>query len=137
LAIVAVAAATSVYLAVALPGNGETRVMLTLLALSLLCASVLYLAIPGAPTPPDRLIPIRFGGDPGRFTLRRHGRRRVDIHAGGVVVARLVASDYGDELVIDPRVSRVCDIADFGAALGRAIEQVAAADSSSGVRVER
>lgn len=78
---------------------------------------------------PLRWIPIRFSGDLGRFELRSLGDgRRVEVRTGEAVVAELVATDEGDELVVDFSLADDPEVDAFGAAIGMAIEMVAAAD---------
>ena len=86
---------------------------------------------------PLRWIPIRFSGDLGRFELRSRGDgRRVEVRTGEAVVAELIASDEGDELVVDFGLADDPDVDDFGAAIGLAIEMVAAADEDLPARRE-
>lgn len=74
-------------------------------------------------------IPLRFSGDRGRFELRPRGDgRRVEIRAGSEIVAEAIASDEGDELVLDFEAIGDAELEAFGAAIGQAIEMVAAAD---------
>lgn len=78
---------------------------------------------------PLRRIPIRFSGGLGRFEVRSRGDgRRVEVGTGETVVAELIARDEGDELVVDFGLADDPDVDDFGAAIGLAIEMVAAAD---------
>jgi hypothetical protein len=83
------------------------------------------MAAPG----PLRWIPIRFSGDLGRFELRSRGDgRRVEVRTGEAVVAELIARDEGDELLVDFGLADDPEVDAFGAAIGLAIEMVAAAD---------
>ena len=76
-----------------------------------------------------RPIPIRFGGNLGRFTLRALGDgRRVEVRAGEDVVAEAVATDEQDELILDLEAVDDTELDAFGAAIGQAIEMVAVAD---------
>ena len=78
---------------------------------------------------PLRWIPIRFSGDLGRFEVRSRGDgRRVEVRTGEAVVAKLIARDEGDELVVDFGLADDPDVDAFGTAIGLAIEIVAAAD---------
>ena len=78
---------------------------------------------------PIRWIPLRFSGDLGRFELRPRGDgRRVEIRAGSEIVAEAIASDEGDELVVDLEATSDAELEAFGAAIGQAIAMVAAAD---------
>jgi hypothetical protein len=78
---------------------------------------------------PLRWIPIRFSGDLGRFEVRSRGDgRRVEVRTGEAVVAELIARDEGDELVVDFGLADDPEVDAFGAAIGLAIEMVAAAD---------
>ncbi len=78
---------------------------------------------------PIRWIPLRFSGDRGRFELRPRGDgRRVEIRAGSEILAEAIASDDGDELVLDFEAIGDAELEAFGAAIGQAIEMVAAAD---------
>jgi hypothetical protein len=82
-----------------------------------------------APPKPQRRIPIHFSGGLGRFELRSRGDgRRVEVRTGEAVVAELIARDDGDELVVDFSLADDPDVDAFGAAIGLAIELVAAAD---------
>lgn len=76
-----------------------------------------------------RAIPIRFSGSLGRFTLRPLGDgRRVEVRAGTEVVAEAIATDERDELVVDLETVDDAELDALGAAIGEAIEMVAAAD---------
>ena len=78
---------------------------------------------------PIRWIPVRFSGDLGRFELRARGDgRRVEVRVGSEVVAEAIASDEGDELVLDFEAASDSELEAFGAAIGQAIEMVAIAD---------
>ena len=76
-----------------------------------------------------RPIPIRFSGQLGRFTLRpRQDGRRVEVRAGGEVVAEAIASDERDELLVDLEGVEDDELDALGVAIGKAIEMAAAAD---------
>ena len=76
-----------------------------------------------------RAIPIRLSGNLGRFTLRSLGDgRRVEVRAGAEVVAEAIATDERDELVVDLDAVDDAELDALGAAIGEAIEMVAAAD---------
>jgi hypothetical protein len=78
---------------------------------------------------PLRWIPVRFSGGLGRFELHSRGDgRHVEVRSGEAVVAELIATDEGDELVVDFDLAADPDVDAFGAAIGLAIEMVAAAD---------
>ncbi len=99
-------------------------------------ASIRYAHDRAAPEPP-RVIPIHFSGDLGRFEMRSLGDgRRVEVRTGEAVVAKLVARDEGDELVVDFSLADDPDVDAFGAAIGLAIEMVAAADEDFPARRE-
>jgi hypothetical protein len=86
---------------------------------------------------PSRGIPVHFSGGLGRFELRSRGDgRRVEVRTGEAVVAKLVARDEGDELVVDFSLADDPDVDAFGAAIGLAIELVAAADEDLPARRE-
>jgi hypothetical protein len=77
----------------------------------------------------ERRIPITFSGNLGSFELRSRGDgRRVEVRNGAVVVAKLIASDDGGELVVDFSMVDDADVKAFSAALGLAMEVVAAAE---------
>lgn len=81
-----------------------------------------------------RAIPIRFRGDLGRFTLRAHGDgRHVEVRAGSDVVAEAIATDARDELVVNLESVDDAELDALGAAIGTAIELVAAADEARDV----
>jgi hypothetical protein len=97
------------------------------------CVALYHMAAPK----PQRRIPIRFSGGLGRFELRSRGDgRRVEVRTGEAVVAELIARDEGDELVIDFSIADEPDVDAFGAAIGLAIEMVAAADEDLAPRPE-
>ena len=98
-----------------------------LLFASLIRYAALQRRIP-MPTFP-RPIPIRFGGNLGRFTLRALGDgRRVEVRAGADVVAEAVATDEHDELILDLDTVDDTELDALGAAIGQAIDMVAVAD---------
>jgi hypothetical protein len=105
--------------------------MLPLGAWLILAALTRYVA-PGDAAVPEsvRRIPIRFSGGLGRFTVRSHGDgRHVEVLGPGkTVVAELFATHERDELVVDFGLADDPDVDAFGAAIGLAIEMVAAAD---------
>ena len=85
----------------------------------------------------QRRIPIRFSGGLGRYELRSRGDgRRVEVRTGEAVVAELIARDDGDELVVDFSLADEPDVDALGAAIGLAIELVAAADEDLAPRPE-
>ena len=97
------------------------------------CVAPYHMAAPK----PLRAIPIRFSGGLGRFELRSRGDgRRVEVRTGEAVVAELIARDEGDELVIDFSLADEPDVDAFGAAIGLAIEMVAAAEEDLAPRPE-
>jgi len=76
-----------------------------------------------------RWIPISFSGELGRFELRSRGDgRRVEVRAGPEVVAEAIATDEGDELVLNVPMVAEAELEAFGSAVGQAIEMAAAAD---------
>jgi hypothetical protein len=79
--------------------------------------------------PTLRAIPLSFSGSTGRFKLRPRGDgRRVEVHAEGEVVAQAIATDFRDEIIVVADAIPDAELGDLGAALGQAIEMVAAAD---------
>jgi hypothetical protein len=79
---------------------------------------------------PRPLIPIRFSGPLGAFSLRPRGDGRlVQILSSKVVVAEVQASDFRDEIRILRTVTPDV-VEDFGSALGQAIEMACAADEA-------
>jgi hypothetical protein len=98
-------------------------------------SAIRYLAL-HAERPPEahRSIPLRFSGELGRFELRpRADGRRVEVRAGPEVIAEVVASDEGDELVLNDELVADSELEAFGAALGQAIEMAAVADEDGPV----
>jgi hypothetical protein len=80
---------------------------------------------------PLRWIPVRFSGGIGRFELHSRGDgRHVEVRSGTALVAELIATDEGDELVVDFDLAGDPEVDAFGAAIGLAIEMVAAADEA-------
>lgn len=76
-----------------------------------------------------RWIPITFSGELGRFELRPRGDgRRVEVRDGPEVVAEAIATDEGDELVLNVPLVAESELEAFGSAVGQAIEMAAAAD---------
>lgn len=76
-----------------------------------------------------RWIPLRFSGPIGSFGLRPRGDgRQVEVRAGSVIVAQVIAKDDGDEIVLESEAVADSELEAFGAALGQAIEMAAAAD---------
>jgi hypothetical protein len=114
------------------PAAATIRYAAALLGVWLLVASLIrYAALHRRLTMPTfrRPIPIRFGGNLGRFTLRARGDgRRVEVRAGAEVVAEAVATDERDELVVDLEAVDDAELDALGAAIGEAIEMVAVAD---------
>jgi hypothetical protein len=53
----------------------------------------------------------------------------VEVRAGAEVVAEAIATDDGDELVVDFDAPEDSELEAFGAAIGQAIEMAAAADA--------
>ncbi len=79
---------------------------------------------------PRPLIPIRFSGPTGAFSLRARGDGRlVQILAAKVAVAEVQASDFRDEIRILRPVTPD-EVEDFGSALGQAIEMACAAEEA-------
>ena len=129
----AVALATlSIVAALVIPAASAVRSAAALIGVWLLFASLIrYAALHRRVRMPTfrRPIPIRFGGNLGRFTLRSRGDgRRVEVHAGAEVVAEAVATDERDELVVDLEAVDDAELEALGAAIGEAIEMVAVAD---------
>jgi hypothetical protein len=78
----------------------------------------------------SRWIPLRFTGELGRFQVRSRGDgRRVEVRAGVDVVAEAIATDDGDELLVDFEAPDDSELDAFGTAIGQAIEMAAAADA--------
>jgi hypothetical protein len=129
-----VVAVIAIALVLVLPGPPALRVTVVLVGAWLLIGSVFrYEALRQRVSLPmfRRSIPIRFGGNLGRFTLRALGDgRRVEIHAGAGVVAEAIATDEGDELVVDLEAVDDADLDALGTAIGAAIEMVATADEA-------
>ena len=129
----AVALATlCVVVALVTPAASTIRLAVALIGAWLLFASLIrYAALLRRLQMPTfrRPIPIRFGGNLGRFTLRARGDgRRVEVRAGTEVVAEAVATDERDELVVDLEVVDDAELDALGSAIGEAIEMVAVAD---------
>jgi hypothetical protein len=105
--------------------------LLLLLAWQTVATAILHLNRRAAANrPPVRAIPLHFEGDLGRYSLRSQADgRTVQIRDGATVVAELVATDDGDRLVVDPEAAGGSEVESLGAALGRAIEMVVAADA--------
>jgi len=125
-------ASLSVVVALVTPAAPAIRFAAALIGLWLLFASLIrYAALRRRLHMPTfrRPIPIRFGGNLGRFTLRARGDgRRVEVRAGAEVVAEAVATDERDELVLDLEAVDDAELEAFGSAIGEAIEMVAVAD---------
>ena len=118
--------------ALAAPIEPAPRMVLVLLASWLLVAAILRVrdADPDLQSAKRRWIPLQFEGDPGRFRMVARGDgRRVQVHDGPHVVAEAIATDIGDELVINSVPVEEADLEAFGAALGQAIDMAAAADA--------
>lgn len=115
-----------------LRGDDIARFAMLALATWLILATLIrYVASRDAAVPESvRWIPIRFSGGLGRFEVRSRGDgRHVEvIGPGKTVVAELIATHERDELVIDFDLADDPDVDAFGAAIGLAIEMVAAAD---------
>ena len=129
--LVALTAALYVLVMLLSPLQPMQRHAAALLGIWLCIASLIrYLALrTESSREPIRWIPVRFSGDLGRFELRPRGDgRRVEIRAGSEIVAEAIASDEGDELVLDFEAIGDAELEAFGAAIGQAIEMVAAAD---------
>ncbi len=127
----AMSAASFVLLSLILPIEPMYRYALALLGAWILFASLIrYAAMRANPSPHGkRWIPLRFTGELGRFRLRPRGDgRRVEVRAGVEVVAEAIASDDGDELVVDFEAVADSELEEFGTAIGKAIEMAAAAD---------
>jgi hypothetical protein len=74
-------------------------------------------------------IPLRFAGSTGRFSLRPRGNgSRVEIVTGDAVVAEIVATDLGDEIVVDTAEVADGDVVYLGSAIGQAIDMAASAE---------
>jgi hypothetical protein len=83
---------------------------------------------------PNGRIPVAFSGELGPYSVQPRGDGRVvEVTHGHTVVAELTATDEGDRLIVDPAVSRHGDTRMLGAALGRAIQMVVAADEHRSV----
>jgi hypothetical protein len=121
----------AVALGTALPGTHAARFAVVLLGAWLVIGTLIRHAASHQPAAPEALrpIPIRFSGTLGRFQLRARGDgRRVEVTTGDAIVAELIARDEGDELIVDFSLADEPDAEAFGAAIGLAIEMVAAAD---------
>jgi hypothetical protein len=80
-------------------------------------------------------IPLRFSGPTGRFALRARGDgRTVEVIAGPQVVAKVIAADLGDEIVLHADAVTDNELEDLGSAIGQAIEMAAAADEDGADR---
>jgi hypothetical protein len=127
-----VLATLSMVAALLMPAASSIRFAMALIGVWLLfAATIRYAAIRrGLPIPTFRRpIPIRFGGNLGRFTLRARGDgRRVEVRAGTEVVAEAVATDERDELVVDLEAVDDAELDALGSAIGEAIEMVVVAD---------
>lgn len=76
----------------------------------------------------QRSIPLAFAGETGRFRLRVRGHgRRVDVHSGLRVVAQASATPKGDSLVVNFDAVIDSELEALGAAIGQAMQLVAAA----------
>ena len=129
--VVAMTAALYVLVMLLSPVQPMQRHAAALFGIWLCIASLIrYVALRTESSPePIRWIPVRFSGDLGRFELRPRGDgRRVEVRAGSEVVAEAIATDDGDELVLDFVAESNSDLEAFGAAIGQAIEMVAVAD---------
>lgn len=132
LLLVAVTASLLVLVALLSPVQPLQRHAAALLGIWLCVASLIrYLALPTELSRESNgWIPVRFSGDLGRFELRARGDgRRVEVRAGSEVVAEAIASDEGDHLLLDFEAASDSELEAFGAAIGQAIEMVAAADA--------
>jgi hypothetical protein len=84
----------------------------------------------GSVEPQRPLIPIRFDGPLGAFSLRPRGDGRlVQIISSKAVVAEVQASDFRDEIRF-LRIVAPGEAEDFGSALGQAIEMASAAEEA-------
>lgn len=103
-----------------------------LLALWLCFASVLvYAARHGTRSgdPRASLIPLRFAGPMGRFTLLKRGDgRHVQVVSEGVVLAEVKATDLQDEIELHAVPPEALE--DLGSALGHAIQVALEADEA-------
>lgn len=114
-----------------LPTVPVNRYVLVLPGLWLLAASLRRYATLGSEPAVVRIrwIPLAFAGDLGRFHVRPRGDgRRVEVRAGSLVVAEALATDNGDELLIDFDAALDSELEAFGTAIGQAIDMVVAAD---------
>jgi hypothetical protein len=129
-AIVALVTAPVVLLSLILATEPTYRYALALLWAWLFFAAMIRYAGARAASPhANRWIPIRFSGELGRFRLRPRGDgRRVEIQVDGEIVAEAIATDDGDELLVDPWAVADSELEEFGTAIGQAIEMAAAAD---------
>ena len=120
----------AVALGLVLREDPAARYALLLLGTWLVLAASISSALHDTPArEPIRRIPIRFSGGVGRFEVRPRGDgRRVEVRSGDAIVAELIARDEGDELVVDFGLADDPEVDAFGAAIGLAIEMVAAAD---------
>ena len=128
-----VVAGAYVLVTLLLPIEPMHRYAAALLGIWLLFASLIrYVGLRGAASPlaRGRWIPLRFTGELGRFQLRPRGDgRRVEVRAGAEVVAEAIATDEGDELLVDFEAPDDSELEAFGTAIGQAIEMAAAADA--------
>ena len=127
----AVAAALVVLVTLLSPMQPIQRQVAALLGIWLCVASLIrYVALRGESSAgANSLDPGALLGDLGRFELQPRGDgRRVEVRAGSEVVAEAIASDEGDELVLDFEAASDSELDAFGAAIGQAMEMVAVAD---------
>jgi hypothetical protein len=118
-------------LGIVLPGTDAARLAVILLGTWLVVGTVIGRVASRHTVAREvlRSIPIGFSGTLGRFQLRPRGDgRRVEVSSGDSIVAELIARDEGDELIVDFSLADEPDVDAFGAAIGLAIEMVAAAD---------
>ena len=127
-----VVAGSYTLVAMLLPIEPAHRYAAALLGIWLVFALLIrYVGLRGArPLSRGRWIPLRFTGELGRFQLRSRGDgRRVEVRSGVEVVAEAIATDEGDELLVDFEAAEDSELDAFGAAIGQAIEMAAAADA--------
>lgn len=130
LSALAIGAAGAIF-GIVLPSDEPEALAVILLGSGLAAAAIIDWVVPsrGMASKKPRHIPIRFFEGIGRFELQSRGDgRRVDVTAHGVVVAKLIARDTGDELVVDFAMADEPDVDDLGSAIGLAMEMVATAD---------
>ncbi len=122
------------YIAVALcvPGQPLSALALALPGVWLLAVALLRPDVRvAAATRPPTSIPLTSTGEIGRFNLRSLGDgRRVEVCLGGVVVAQAIATDAGDQLVVDFEAPDDSEVEHFGSAIWRAISMVTIADEA-------